>query len=102
MGLTMTAFNIVRFRVKPGYEQKFLDAHKAPINFWPGFKRANMVKTGNHAYCLVGEWDDLDALANARAGMIALLDTFRDTLEDVGSGLGVTDPVSGPVVLELK
>jgi hypothetical protein len=30
------------------------------------------------------------------------LDTFRDMLEDLGGGLGVTDPVSGPVVLELK
>lgn len=33
--------------------------------------------------------------------MIATLDTFRDTLEDLGGGLGVTDPVSGEVVLEL-
>jgi len=34
--------------------------------------------------------------------MIATLDSFRDTLEDLGNGLGVTDPVSGPVVLTLK
>ena len=34
--------------------------------------------------------------------MIATLDTFRDMLEDLGGGLGVTDPRSGPVVLELK
>ena len=34
--------------------------------------------------------------------MIATLDSFRDTLEDLGGGLGLTDPVSGPVVLELK
>jgi hypothetical protein len=34
--------------------------------------------------------------------MIATLDTFRDTLEDLGGGLGLTDPVSGAVVLELK
>ena len=34
--------------------------------------------------------------------MIATLDSFRDTLEDFGGGLGVTDPVSGPVVLTLK
>jgi hypothetical protein len=33
--------------------------------------------------------------------MIAMLDTFRDTLEDQGGGLGVTDPVSGEVVLEM-
>jgi hypothetical protein len=34
--------------------------------------------------------------------MRATLDTFRDMLEDLGDGRGVTDPVSGPVVLELK
>jgi hypothetical protein len=44
----------------------------------------------------------MDALAAARPQMIATLDTFRDTLEVLGSDLGVTDPVSGPVVLTLK
>jgi hypothetical protein len=34
--------------------------------------------------------------------MIAVLDSFRADLEDLGGGLGVTDPVSGEVVLELK
>jgi hypothetical protein len=34
--------------------------------------------------------------------MIATLTSFRDTLEDLGGGLGVTDPVSGPVVMMLK
>jgi hypothetical protein len=33
--------------------------------------------------------------------MIAVLDTFRNTLEDLGGGLGVTDAVSGEVVLTL-
>jgi hypothetical protein len=33
--------------------------------------------------------------------MIATLNTFRDTLEGLGSGLGVTDAVSGDVVLVL-
>ena len=42
------------------------------------------------------------ALATARPNIIAVLDTFRDTLEDLGEGRGVTDPVSGPVVLDLK
>jgi hypothetical protein len=44
----------------------------------------------------------MDALAKARPQMIATLDSFRHTLEDLAGGLGVTDPVSGPVVLELK
>jgi hypothetical protein len=43
----------------------------------------------------------MDSLAAARH-MLATLGTFRDTLEDLGDGKGVTDPVSGPVVLELK
>jgi len=34
--------------------------------------------------------------------MISTLVSFRDTLEDLGHGLGVTDPVSGPVVLAIK
>ena len=40
----------------------------------------------------------MDAIVNARDRMMATLDLFRDTLEDLGGGLGVTDPVSGPVV----
>jgi hypothetical protein len=44
----------------------------------------------------------MDSLAAARPHMAATLDSFRDTLDDLGDGRGVTDPVSGPVVLALK
>ena len=98
----MTAFNAVRFRVKPGRDQEFLDAHKNAPRDWPGLKHVNMIKTGDRSYCIIAEWSDMQALAAARPNMIATLDTFRNTLEDLGGGLGLTDPVSGPVVLELK
>jgi quinol monooxygenase YgiN len=98
----MTAFNAVRFRVKPGRDQDFLDAHKKVMANWPCLVHANMIKTGERTYCIIAEWSDMDALAAARTQMIATLDSFRDTLEDLGGGLGVTDPVSGPVVLALK
>lgn len=98
----MTVFNAVRFRVKPGREQEFLDAHKKVEADWPGLKHANIIKTGERTFCIIAEWIDTDSLANARPNMIATLDSFRDTLEDLGGGLGVTDPVSGPVVLALK
>jgi hypothetical protein len=98
----MTAFNAVRFRVKLGREQEFLDAHRNVKADWPGLKYVNMIKTGERAYCIIAEWTDMDALAAARPQMVATLNTFRDTLEDLGGGLGVTDPVSGQVVLELK
>jgi heme-degrading monooxygenase HmoA len=98
----MTAFNVVRFRVKPGREEEFLDVHKQLQGGWPGLQRANMIKTGERKYCIIAEWTDMDALAAARQSMIATLDSFRDTLEDLGGGLGVTDPVSGAVVLAMK
>jgi len=98
----MTAFNIVRFRVKPGREREFLDAHERMQPNWGGLKHANMIKTGDRSYCIIVEWTDMEAVAKARPQMIEALNSFRETLEDLGGGLGQTDPVSGPVVLELK
>ena len=98
----MTAFNTVRFKVKPGRDEEFIAAHRNVERNWPGMRSANLIQTGEHAYCIVGEWDDMESIAAARPHMLATLDTFRDTLEDLGGDLGVTDPVSGLVVLELK
>jgi hypothetical protein len=98
----MTAFNAVRFRVKPGMDRDFLDAHRNVGIDWAGLRHVNIIKTGEHSYCIIAEWADIDAMAAARPQMIATLDSFRHTLEDLGGGLGVTDPVSGPVVLALK
>ena len=98
----MIVFSTVRFRVKPGRDQEFLDAHKTIAADWPGLIRANMIKTGDRRYCIVAEWADMDTLVKARPNMIATLDSFRDTPEDLGGGLGVTDPAAGPVVLALK
>jgi hypothetical protein len=98
----MTAFNAVRFRVKPGRDREFLDAHSHILEEWPGLRRVSMIKTGEQTYCLIAEWLDEDAIAKARPQMITTLNTFRGVLEDLGDGLGVTDPVSGPAVLDLK
>jgi hypothetical protein len=104
----MTTFNVVRFRVKPGQEDRFLDAHRGGKAKWPGLLHGAMIEIGDRAYCLIGEWDDTNAMAAARDKMIETLNGFRDTLEDLGAGLGVTgaglgvtDAVSGPVVLDL-
>jgi antibiotic biosynthesis monooxygenase (ABM) superfamily enzyme len=95
----MTAFNSVRFKVKPGREAEFLDAHRRIAADWPGLRRAHIIETGAGGYCLIAEWDDMAALARAREAMIATLNSFRDTLEELGEGRGVTDAVAGPVVL---
>ena len=98
----MSAFNTVRFKVKAGREQDFLNAHKGVGANWPGLRHAHIIKTGERSYCIIAEWDSTDALTAARPNMINTLNSFRDTLEDLGNGLGVTDPISGPVVLALK
>lgn len=92
----MTAFNTVRFKVKPGRNQEFLDAHQGVDRNWPGLRHVNLIQTGDQEYCIIGEWDSMDALAAARPHMVATLDRFRDCLD------GPTDPVSGPVMMEIK
>lgn len=97
----MTAFNVVRFKVKPGNEQRFVDAHRKLRPAFKGFLGGNLIKTGDQTFCFVGEWRTFQDIATARPQMIAFLDAFRDMLEDLGSGLGVTDPVSGQAVAKL-
>jgi len=97
----MTAFNAVRMKVKPGREQDFIDEHKGVGAGWSGLRHAYIIHTGDRTYCVIAEWDDMDALVANRPNMLANLDKFRDMLEDLGGDLGVTDPVSGPVVLEI-
>src|SRR4029078_6570956 len=70
----MTAFNVVRFRVRPGRDQEFLDAHKKLD--WPGLTHVNMIKTGDRSYCLIAEWPDPETIVKARPNMIATLNSF--------------------------
>ena len=97
----MTAFNIVRFRVKPGRQDHFIAVHRKTKPKFKGFRGGVLVRTGEQTFCIIGEWVNFKALAAARPQMIGILDSFRDDLEDLGGGLGVTDPVSGEVVFRL-
>jgi len=104
----MTAFNSVRMRVKPGREKDFLDLHRnldaatRERMGKNGLRHFSVVKTGDRSYCIIGEWDSFDSIVKSRDDMIKNLNDMRDMLEDLGSGLGVTDPVSGEAVYEIK
>jgi quinol monooxygenase YgiN len=98
----MAAFNVVRFRTKQGKQQEFITAHKKAERKMAGFRKGTLIQTGEQTFCFIGEWDSMESIVAARPSMIALLDGFRDMLEDLGSGLGVTDPVSGSVVAEMQ
>ena len=97
----MVALNIVRFRVKPGREQEFIEAHRRIGAPFKGFLGGYLVKTGDNTFCMIGEWRGFKNLADARPQMIGILDGFRHMLEDLGGNLGVTDPVSGESVVRL-
>jgi hypothetical protein len=98
----MTAYNVVRFRVKPGMEDKFVASQRASLQGdMPGAVDAALIKTGERTYCFIGKWKSFDDIVAARPQMIGFLDEVRGYLEDLGGDLGVTDPVSGSAVVEL-
>ena len=68
----MTAFNVIRVRVKPGREDDFNEAHRRMrTEDFPAFRRGVLVKTGERAYCVVGEWESIEALVAARPQMLS-------------------------------
>jgi hypothetical protein len=97
----MTAFNIVRFRVKPGHQEQFVAKHRGISRDLKGFRGGALVRTGEDTFCFIGEWANFKKIVDARPQMIGILDEFRQHLEDLGSGLGLTDPVSGEAVVKL-
>lgn len=98
----MSAFNVVRFRVKPGKEQEFIELHRTVERNFSGFQRGSLIRTGDRTFCFVGEWRNMQDIVNARPDMGKVLDGMRGLLEDLGGGLGLTDPVSGESVVEVK
>ena len=53
----MTAFNVVRFRVKPGREAEFLEAQKKAHMDFAGFRHFAIIKTGDRTYCVIGIYE---------------------------------------------
>lgn len=99
----MTAMNVVHARVKPGAEEQFLEIHRTYAADRPnGSRNFWVVKTGERAYCIVGEWEGMGDLVAARPWMIGNLDKLRPLLEDLGGGRGVTEPWSGEVVVNIR
>ncbi len=96
----MEYINAVRVCVKEGKVEEFVSLNQ-DFQRGVGQSKSYLVQTGDRTYCWVGVWDSEQALVDARDEMISNLDTVRHCLEDLGNGLGVTDPISGPVALEL-
>jgi hypothetical protein len=80
----MTAYNVVRFRVKPGKDKEFIATQKMDQQM-KGFRKGALVKTGDRTYCFIGEWGAMSDIVAARPMMIGMLDKMRPLLEDLGS-----------------
>lgn len=98
-GDSMEFCNAVRFKVKEGCEEEYIELNKTFDNP-EGQKISRLFKTGERTYCYIGIWESAEAIAAQRDAMIANLDKARHLLEELSPELGVTDPVSGTVVLD--
>ena len=91
--------NVVRFVVKEGSENDFLEVFKT-FSKEEGEIYSFLVQTGDREYVAVGTWESEDALVNARPSLIGNLDKMRGFLEEISPELGVTDPRSGNIIME--
>ena len=97
--------NVVRSKVKEGKKDEYIKKLKEFFNNikgTDGLISMKQIQTGPNTMCIIGEWIDEQSIAKARDKMIAGLDGVRSLLEEISPELGVTDPVSGPVVMEDK
>jgi len=97
----MQFMNVVKFKVKPGFVEDFLQAMNAQP-CWEGSLWNRTIKTGDNDFCGCGLWVSKEAMWAQMDNMVRFLDSIRDMLEEISPELGVTDAVSGPVVSENK
>ena len=93
--------NVVRSKVKEGKKDEYMKKLKEFFNSikgTDGLISMKQIQTGPNTMCIIGEWKDEQSIAKARDKMIAGLDGVRSLLEEISPELGVTDPVSGPIV----
>jgi len=96
----MTKFsNVVRFIARNDQRDALIRAFKDSPHY-DGLISQTLIQTGEDTFCAYGIWNDEESLVNAREEMISFLDSIRPMLEEISSELGVTDPVSGPVIVE--
>ena len=97
--------NIVRSKVKKDKKDEYMKKLQEFFNKMKGtdgLMSMKQIQTGPKSMCIIGEWKDEQSITKARDKMIAGLDTVRSLLEEISPELGVTDPVSGPVIMESK
>ena len=96
----MDAFNIIRFRVKPGRKEDFIEAHRTATIEWDGLKQASLVQVGDRAFCLILQWQSELKMNIAKPKLARALERFRDCLEELSPKIGIAAAMSGPAVFQ--
>jgi len=91
----------VRFVARPGCGDELV-GRLGEFSFPEGLERHMVVSIGGESYCTFALWRQEQDLVNARPALIAFLDSIRHLLQEISPQLGVTDPVSGPVLINDK
>ena len=89
----------VRFQVKDGQEEAFIEAvNKFDVSQYPGCLSHQVINAGNGRFQSYVVWENEAAIAAVRPDLIKFLDTMRPTLAEISPELGVTDPISGLII----
>ena len=97
--------NVVRSKVKEDKKDEYMKKLKEFFHNMKGTEgliSMKQIQTEPNNMCIIGEWKDEQSIAKARDKMIAGLGSVRSLLEEISPELGVTDPVSGSVIMETK
>ena len=97
--------NVVRSKVKEDKKDEYMKKLREFFDNMKGTEgliSMKQIQTGPNNMCIIGEWKDEQSIAKARDKMIGGLDTIRLMLEEISPELGITDPVSGIIIMETK
>ena len=97
----MQFINCVRFLVKSEYVDEYIEINKS-FTLLPGQIMGKLIKTGDRTFCFIGMWDSEESISAERENMISQLNQVRHMLDEISPELGVTDPVSGSVVIDFN
>ena len=90
----------VRFKPKKQNKTEFINYLKTfKTSNYKGCKRPLVIDAGERMMSFV-EWENENCLSAERENLIKFLDGCRHMLEELSPELGVTDPISGPLIIE--
>ena len=90
----------VRFLVKDGCVDKFIEKHNEPGDIDQTGIGLNqyLIRSGDRSFTWIGMFESETAIAEVRPNLVQKLDKVRNLLEEISQEIGISDPASGPVI----